>query len=1194
MHQVFRILAAVVLLVGLPLPLFAQQSISTGTITGVVQDAQSLAVPGATVVAVNEQTKESRSTISGASGNFNVPALLAGRYTLRVTLSGFRTVEQVGIQLRSNETFNAGMLVLAPASVGETVTVIANSSPVETATAVRTSVLEASSIESMVARGRDPVRLLNSLPGVDPQLGGLITGGTIGTTLPTIQGTAQNSTYVAVDGVGSADGDTGNNNGITSIDAISEVRVVLNSYSAEYGRNTGPQINVVTKSGTNKYAGSLSGIVRHEALNSNTLANERLGVPKPIARYYVGVGTLGGPVWLPGRGKEARTFFFYTHEQWDTNVGSSANTKKMPTALERAGDFSQTTQTNGNPFFIKDPNKVGLACSSTTGGPGCFDGNKIPANRINPLGLAILNLFPLPNFFDDSVSQRQYNFRDVDVPHVYRALDQVTLDHNFSGSDHLQVKYRHWRPNRESTTGTFGINSNWNQFRSQYAQKEDAITINYTRSMTSRLVSEFSFGFRNTPEVAPVDTLPDPISKLQRQTTGLGTLKQIYSTPHLNDLDLIPTMTFGGLPGTDPNVAWDDRFPIDAVDRRYTFQDNMTWVGGKHLVKAGIYFESNLNSEGFSAPCFSGCLDFTSTGNNAAQNQFNTNHPYANALLGYYTQYQETNVRPFRGATQWLGEWFVQDSWKVKTNFTLELGVRFSTGTPWKLKQDGWKGYTPPAGQRASAWLAGAYNAAKNPLLYQPACAPPATTCSGASRLAKNPITGQILPNSVALIGQLVPGSGDFYNGMIFDNDSQAFDGAFQPGPGIETQPRFGFAWDVFGNGHTAIRGGYGISKQLFDNSGNYAGTFPSQVPVRLAPILFYGSLSDLGSVPPVFSPASVTGWQAGDPGVQVTHNFSVEVQQTVGFGTVVTAAYVGNRQRGLLTTRNRNLVPEGARFQPSAVDPTSATGALLNDSFLRPIPQFVNVTERTRDGFVDYNALQVTANHRLSKGLAFGTAYTLATTKGMTGALTVFLDPTTRVYGYTGTDRRHILSFNASWNLPNTGLDNVIIRGIADGWQLAGVGFVRSGLPASVGFSTTDASGTDTIGGGDPTRVTMVPGCNPILPSSQRTEALYFNTACFARTPKGSYGDAPVNGLRQPGDKNLDLSMTKTFQLHKAQRLQLQIQAYNVLSVANRLLASTTAQFDPAGNQVSSTFGTLALPTDEARQIEIQLKYRF
>ena len=303
------------------------------------------------------------------------------------------------------------------------------------------------------------------------------------------------------------------------MDAIAEIRVVLNSYSAEFGRNTGPQINVVTRSGTQRYSGSLSGIVRHEALNSNTLANERLGVPKPIARYYTGVGTLGGPVWLPGKGKLSRTFFFYTREQWDTNVGSTANTKKMPTALERAGDFSQTTQTNGNAFFIRDPNLTG-ACSSTTGGPACFPGNKIPTDRINPLGLAMLNLFPQPNFDDISVSQRQYNFRDVDVPHVYRALDQLTVDHNFTGGDRLQVKYRHWRPNRESTTGTFGVASNWNHFRSQYAQKEDALTVNYTRSLTNRLVSEFSFGFRDTPEVAPLDTLPDPISKVQRPTTG--------------------------------------------------------------------------------------------------------------------------------------------------------------------------------------------------------------------------------------------------------------------------------------------------------------------------------------------------------------------------------------------------------------------------------------------------------------------------------------------------------------------------------------------------------------------------------------------------------------------------------------------------------------------------------------------------
>ena len=143
--------------------------------------------------------------------------------------------------------------------------------------------------------------------------------------------------------------------------------------------------------------------VRHDALNSNTLQNERLGVSKPIARFYTFVGTIGGPVVLPKKGRLAQTFFFYTHEQWSTKNADTPNTKQMPTVLERAGDFSQTTQTNGSPFFIRDPLATG-ACSPTTGGPGCFAGNVIPANRINPIGLAILNLFPQPNFFDIGVS----------------------------------------------------------------------------------------------------------------------------------------------------------------------------------------------------------------------------------------------------------------------------------------------------------------------------------------------------------------------------------------------------------------------------------------------------------------------------------------------------------------------------------------------------------------------------------------------------------------------------------------------------------------------------------------------------------------------------------------------------------------------------------------------------------------------
>jgi hypothetical protein len=1180
----------------------AQQAISTGTITGIVQDEQGLPVPGALIEVTSTQTREQRSTTSNNSGIFNVPALVIGRYAVRVSLSGFGTVEKTDIQLQSNETYNAGTLTLR-AGMTETLTVKADPIGVQTTTAVRTSVLDTSTIDTLVSRGRDPVRLLNSLPGVDPNITGLITGGTIGTNLPTMQGTPGNASYIAIDGVGSADGDTGNNNGITSMDAIQEIRVVMNSYTAEFGRNTGPQINVVTKSGGQRYSGSLSTYIRHEALNSNTLANERLGLAKPIARYYTGVGTLGGPVALPGVGKLHRTFFFYTREMWNTKQAATPNTKQMPTAAERNGDFSQTMQTNGTPFFIRDPLLSG-ACSPTTGGPGCFPGNVIPADRINPLGRSILNLFPTPNFFDLAVSNRQYNFADTDVPNVYRSLDQVTIDHNLTDQDRVSLKYRHWRPNREATTGTFGISSNWNHFRGQYAQKEDAVTVNYTKMMTARLVNETSFGFRNTPEVAPVDSMPDPIAKVQREPNGLGALGQLYDTPTLNPYSLYPQLTFTGVPGMAPNVAWDARFPIDAVDRRWSLQNNLTWTAGRHLVKTGIYYEYNINSEGFSATCFSGCLDFTSNSTTAGQNPFNTNHPYANALLGYYTTYSESNTRPFRGAAQRNLEWFAQDSWKVRTNLTLELGVRFSSGTPWHLLASGWKGFNPPAGERAAAFLSDAYNPSRNPVLYAPVCPAGAATCAATARLAKNPLTGAVLPNSVALIGQLVPSSGDFYNGVIRDDDPRSNDGTFQSNPGIRAQPRLGFSWDPTGKQQTSIRGGYGITEQLFDASGSYAGTFPSSVPVRLQPTLYYGSLSDLASVPSVFSPSPVTGWTQTGARTRMTHNFSIEVQQNVGFNTIVSAAYVGNRQRGLLTTRDRNLVPEGARFDPRNVDPTSATRAALPDAFLRPIPQFTTVTERSREGLINYDSLQVTANHRLSSGVSFGTAYTLSKTMSLINALTVYLDPRDRLYSYDVNDRRHILSFQGAWNLPKGShlVNNRVGRTLLDGWQLAGVGFWRSGTPTSVtapngpagSYTTTDTNGTDTIGGGDPVRVSLVSGCDPILPRGERSEERWFNTSCFIRTPVGSYGDSPLNNIRQPGNKNVDLSMSKTFPFGaRGHRLQIRADAYNAFSVTTRTV-NVAAQYDPLGNQVNSDFGRLALPIDEARQIEVSLRFSF
>ena len=205
------------------------------------------------------------------------------------------------------------------------------------------------------------------------------------------------------------------------------------------------------------------------------------------------------------------------------------------------------------------------------------------------------------------------------------------------------------------------------------------------------------------------------------------------------------------------------------------------------------------------------------------------------------------------------------------------------------------------------------------------------------------------------------------------------------------------------------------------------------------------------------------------------------------------------------------------------------------------------------------------------------------------------FLDPVDRNFGYVNTDRRHILSFNWNWNLPKASSlwDSSIMRAALDGWQFAGVGFVRSGTPSLVTYTTTDANGTDTMGGGDPVRITVVSDCDPILSRGERTENRYFNTSCFVRTPKGSWGtNQPI--VRQPGNGNLDLSLSKSFPTGKNNsRIQVRADAYNALNVSTRTV-NIAAQFDASGNQVNSDFGRLALPTSEARQIELSLKWIF
>ena len=272
-------LAMAVVALGHAAPAPAQQ-LTTGTITGIVQDDQGLRMPGVTVEIKNEQTNDVRTTVSNEVGLFTMPALPLGQYSLKLVVEGFATVERLGIQLRSGEVYNAGTITLSVGALTQSTTVYAESAVVQTANAEKNSILEARAIESLVARGRDPLNLLRTMPGVQADLNTASLGATNGAAVPNIGGLLRST--VMLDGMIANDADTNAHVSIINIDAIAEIKVVSSGMAAEYGRSGGAQISFTSKSGTRNFHGSAAFFKRHDDLNATPLINKNNNLPKPV------------------------------------------------------------------------------------------------------------------------------------------------------------------------------------------------------------------------------------------------------------------------------------------------------------------------------------------------------------------------------------------------------------------------------------------------------------------------------------------------------------------------------------------------------------------------------------------------------------------------------------------------------------------------------------------------------------------------------------------------------------------------------------------------------------------------------------------------------------------------------------------------------------------------------------------------
>ena len=957
----------------------------------------------------------------------------------------------------------------------------------------------------------------------------------------------------------------------------------------------GGQLQVVTKSGTQSFHGSGYWYGRRSDWNANTWTNKRAAAPPPVgsgaliepakaSRNDYGY-TLGGPIYIPGKFNtdKKKLFFFWSQEFERRNDPAAEHQGRVPTALERAGDFSKSVDSSGNPFpYIRDY-ATGLPC-----GPGdtrgCFqDGGvlgRIPQNRLYAPGLAALSIFPTPNFTAGS----GINFSSQVPNQAPRQEDLLRLD--FQPTDKWRFTGRYMKT-KEDILQAYG--TTW------AGNGSDQLPIptlflhpgkNYMLSTTGILNSTTSLEVMVGRAQNSLNyQLQNP--GLFRAAAGLTGMPLLF--PDAVQADYIPWLVFRGpanAPGRTGNAGQyqTDRGPFTNENVTHDVLANLSKVWGSHSAKFGVYFQSSYKPQSIFAS-FNSQIDFVDDSNNP----FDTGYPYANAATGVFRTYTQASKYALPEWRYKNFEWYAQDNWKATSKLTLDYGVRFYYLTPqWDTTL------------QASNFLPDKFNPAAAAKLYLPVCIG-AYPCSGSARRGMDPrLVGTVTPtlgNTVdqRFIGRLTP-------------DSNRFNGAFQAGQGINDQlqngnafkvsPRFGFVYDLSGKGTTIVRGGAAL---FYDRpQGNMVFDMIANAPGVLVSSLTWGRLQDLASAggdPNATLGMSPTAYGFVPPKV---YEWNVGVQHKLWRAITFDLAYVGSSSQDLLRQEQINAVPYGAKFLPQNQDPTRAPSATpgataLPDDLLRPYPGYNNIRLWKYDGYGNYHALQTSLNRRFDNGVMFGVFYVWSK------ALTINNDDFTAGrpnasaaevrradYSYASYDRPHNFVVNFVYQTPKVASGG--LGAIANNWQISGIYRWTSGRPYTVNFSIPGIGAANLTGSDGNQNARVVLTCNP---GSGWSGDPYkqLNTACLAPPQPGSDGTESARFfVRNPPINNLDLSLSKRFTAGKGVALEVRLDAFNALNHTQFTGVNATVNFrsltdptitnlpyDPSGNLVRNNgFGTI------------------
>jgi len=1019
----------------------------------------------------------------------------------------------------------------------------------------------------------------------------------------------------------------------TNADMTAELKVMTSNFGADESK--GPVvISAIGKSGGNQFHGEGYVYARYYSLNANDPQNKNSNIARPETKYLYPGMNFSGPVILPhsqfNRNRD-KMFFFFGTEYYKQDVDNGVYHAVVPTANMRnaiytdlssnpanglgcGGVFNAIKDSNG---LIKDYSQNNANCyinnlngyalnsipgvmhgtatdaanslfqsvnlptpgdtSTDCGGGPCasrYYTNGVPkANIIDPNGLILMNLYPLPN--QDPATHGGFNYANGQTRYSNMLQFRGRVDYNITQSTKLSVSYNHQHDNAlNSLDVLWGSGGNsWaaptTPYPSPIAEKtqSDVVTANLTKVFSPSLTNElvFSYTYLNLP-----NSFSDR-SKVERGSLGLN-YNLLFDHGDPGKL-IFPQMTgWGDGISNMLNTGFELNGTVYAKKTLPSVADNLIKVWKTHTTKFGFYWERTWNEQPGNGSV-NGSAVFANWGGGS------TGNAYADMLVGQTAQYSEQNfdvVPAFRYLTT---EFYATDSWKISRRLTLDYGIRLSHLGPW----------VDTTGFGFAAWYPDLYAQDKG------------GTVNGALFPG---VEWNKVNSSTALSG-----SG---SRMLFYN------------------PRVGFAWDLFGTGKTVLRGGYGIyhfhDEQNVQNGayGIVRGSFAS-------PTLGGKKFSDLGpALAAVSAPSGVTVLDPKDDQEPRTQNYSFTVAQRLPWKSVLEVAYVGSKSDYLSNYNNNfdqiNDIPIGTLFQKYGW----ITSGNYSDSQIqnaRPLQAGACVAAKNCLGTVkiidhkmysNYNSLQVTWNKQSGR-LTFLTNYTFSKALGIRGENGAASgDPTVLAnnYGTIPNNRTHIFNVAYVYEFPTMHNGGAFVKHLANGWQISGIGQYQTGadLQASVssnfgyvgfipagttfmGVTTTSAvQGSSQLVLGTPD-LTLMPTvtCDP---RSGLKPNQFINGNCFSPTvTPGQQGSYIFPTLTGPGFFNTDISLFKNFTFGQAEnkKLQFRFSGYNFLNHPNRTFLNADQNlnltFNSAGQLANPNFG-VATNTIGHRIMQMSVKF--